>query len=390
MLGKLPGRIADYFRTTDRRLLFYYVAINIFGLLVVTGVTRTFSSSSGRQIIVQSLAMTIGLGIVIFLSTYDYHTIARLWKLYLPAALALVALTFVIGAQRGGADDRAWILLPGGMSLQPSEFLKIAFIMTFSMHLFACGKELNRLRNVFLLCLHGATPVLLIHFQGDDGSALVFFFIFAVMLFCAGLAWPYVVAGLAAIGGALPVLWNFVLNADQKLRLEVLINPGSDPLGIEMQQNDAKVSIGSGQLLGRGLFSGDHNYVPEIQNDFIFSFVGESLGFVGCVAVFAALVIICVRILRISQRAADPLGRYICVGVFAMLTAQIILNIGMNVGMLPVIGVTLPFISAGGSSIVTVAAGIGLVQSVARHSEKTMFEVVQISLPSRSRNRIGS
>ena len=382
VIRKLWAATLAYFRSIDRWFALLYVLLCGYGLLVVAGVAHSFSPKS-NMLLVQAAAMLIGAAAVIIISKFDYHSIARLWKLYLPAVLALVALTFVVGAQRGGADDRAWLLLPGGLSLQPSEFLKIAFILTFALHIYVVGDRLNRPLNVLLLCLNGAWPVLLIHLQGDDGSALIFFVIFLVMAFCGGLAWPYMLAGLGLIGAAVPVMWNFVLNADQKQRIEALITPGSDPLGIELQQNKARISIGSGQFFGRGLFAGDHNYVPEIQNDFIFSFIGEALGFVGCLLVFALFVLLFARILIIARRAADPLGRLICVGIFAMLAAQLLLNLGMNLGVLPVIGVTLPFFSAGGSSIVTVSASIGLVMSVAVHSEKTMFEGVTISLPQR-------
>ena len=382
MIQKAWRAAVNYFRSIDGWLALLYVLICGFGLIVLAGVANSFSPKSSL-LLVQAAAMVIGTVVVIVISTFDYHSVARLWKLYLPAVLALVLLTFVIGAQRGSADDRAWILLPGGLSLQPSEFLKLAFILTFALHIYAVGDRINRPLNVLLLCLNGAWPVILIHIQGDDGSALIFFMIFLVMLFCGGLAWPYMAAGLALVGASVPLMWQYVLNADQKQRIEALINPGSDPIGIELQQNSAKISIGSGQIFGRGLFTGDHNYVPEIRNDFIFSFIGEALGFVGCLAVFVLFILLFIRILMIAQRAADPLGRLICVGVFTMLASQLILNLGMNLGVLPVIGVTLPFFSAGGSSVVTVAASIGLVMSVAVHSEKTMFEGVTISLPQR-------
>lgn len=382
MIRKLWHATLDYFRSIDRWFAFLYLLICGYGLLVVSGVAQAFSPRS-NMLLVQIAAFVIGAAAVVMISKFDYHLLAKMWKLYLPAVLALVLLTFFVGAQRGGADDRAWLLLPGGLSLQPSEFLKLAFILIFALHIFAVGDRLNRPLNVLLLCLNGAWPVLLIHIQGDDGSALIFFVIFLAMIFCGGLAWYYMVAGLGIIAAAVPVMWNFILNADQKQRIEALINPGSDPLGIELQQNQARISIGSGQLFGRGLFADSYNYVPEIQNDFIFSFIGEALGFVGCLAVFALFVLLFARILVIARRAADPLGRLICIGVFAMLAAQLLLNLGMNLGVLPVIGVTLPFFSSGGSSLVTVSASIGLVMSVAVHSEKTMFEGVTISLPER-------
>lgn len=372
-MKKLFLRIADYIRSTDKLLALLIVVICGFGITVLAGVVKTFSSTNSL-LVVQLSAMGIGFLAALVLSCMDYHLTAKLWKLYVPLAIGLVALTFFIGAQRGGADDKAWIMLPGGISIQPTEFMKIAFILTFSLHLQAVSHKINSVLHVLLLCLHAAVPVLLIHYQGDDGTALVFFVIFLMMLFCSGISWKYIVLALLLVAAALPVMWLYVLNDDQRLRFISLLNPGIDPLGVELQQAQARISIGSGRWFGVGLFSGEHRYVPEIQNDFIFTFIGEALGFVGCFCVLLLLALLCVKILMVGRRSRDLLGRNICIGVFAMLAVQTILNVGMNLSLLPVIGVTLPFFSAGGSSILTVLMGIGLVQSVYMHNSVGMFD----------------
>ena len=349
------------------------LVVSAFGMLAVAGVSHSFSSSNSL-IMVQGLAFVLGFIAIIVVSNIDYRFIARMWKLYVPVVLFLVLLTFFIGGQRGSADDRAWLLLPGGMSLQPSELLKIAFILTFSFHLDRVQGHINRPFTTLLLCLHGVFPVLLIHFQGDDGTALVFFFLFLMMLFCAGISWKYILASIVAAGIAAPLIWLYAMNEDQKQRILLLFNPGMDPLGVELQQNAAKISIGSGQVWGTGLFTGEHRYVPEIQNDFIFSFIGEALGFVGCIAVLLLLTLLCIKILLVARVARDYMGKSLCVGVFAMIATQTILNVGMNLSLLPVIGVTLPFFSTGGTSVVTLMAGIGLVFSVYMHNTVSMFE----------------
>ncbi len=373
-MKKLFLRMGDYIRSADKLLALLVLLVCGFGITVLTGVVKSFSSTNSL-LIVQLAAMGIGFVAALCLSCMDYHLTAKLWKLYVPLAIGLVVLTFFIGAQRGGADDKAWIMLPGGsISIQPTEFMKIAFILSFSLHLQAVGHKINSVLHVLLLCLHAAVPVLLIHYQGDDGTALVFFVMFLMMLFCSGISWKYIILALLLMAAALPIMWLYVLNDDQRLRFISLFNPGIDPLGIELQQAQARISIGSGRWFGTGLFSGEHRYVPEIQNDFIFTFIGEALGFVGCFAVLLLLVLMCVKILMVGRRSRDLLGRNICIGVFAMLAVQIILNVGMNLSLLPVIGVTLPFFSAGGSSTLTVLMGVGLVQSVYMHNSVGMFD----------------
>lgn len=371
-MKRIVSSVIGYIKKTDKLLYGLLLVVCVFGMLAVAGVSHSFSSSNSL-IMVQGLAFILGFLAIIVVSNIDYRLIARMWKLYVPVVLILVLLTFFIGGQRG-TDDKAWLLLPGGMSLQPSELLKIAFILTFSFHLDRVHDHINRPFTVLLLCLHGAFPVLLIHFQGDDGTALVFFSLFLMMLFCAGISWKYILASILAVGIAAPLIWLYAMNEDQKQRILLLFHPGMDPLGVELQQNAAKISIGSGQVWGTGLFTGEHRYVPEIQNDFIFSFIGEALGFVGCIAVLLLLTLLCVKILLVAKVARDYMGKSLCVGVFAMIATQTILNVGMNLSLLPVIGVTLPFFSTGGTSVVTLMVGVGLVFSVYMHNTVSMFE----------------
>ena len=163
------------------------------------------------------------------------------------------------------------------------------------------------------------------------------------------------------------------MNEDQRQRIEMIVTGNLDPSGIGYQQWHGLLSIGSGQLLGTGLFGSEHRYVPAMRNDFIFAFLGEAMGFVGCLIVILLLLGICSRILWTSHLAQDDLGRYICIGIFAMIAFQSILNIGMCLSMLPVIGVTLPFFSAGGTSAAALYLGIGVVLSVYMHSRRHLF-----------------
>ena len=183
--------------------------------------------------------------------------------------------------------------------------------------------------------------------------------------------------GVYAAGGAavadLQVIWYGFLDEDKRMRFITLFNPELDPSGGGYQQRYGRIALGSGKLWGKGIFSGNHQYVPEMYNDFIFSFIGEALGFLGCLAVLGLLAALCLRILRVGNRAKDSLGRYICVGVFTMIASQTVVNVGMCLSVLPVIGVTLPLFSGGGTSVVATYLGVGLAVSVAMHNSKKLF-----------------
>ncbi|MBC8570766.1 FtsW/RodA/SpoVE family cell cycle protein [Zongyangia hominis] len=374
-MKKIFGAVVDYLKSTDKLLLFFCMAASALGLLVLASFHNAFYGTL-RGMLVQTAATGLGLIAAIIISKIDYHFMAKMWKIHAPAAILLVLLVFFIGTGREGADDIAWIQLPFGMSFQPSELLKLSFILTFSYHLSLVRPHINSLRNVALLCVHGAIPALLIHFQGDDGTALIFIFIFVSMMFAAGLSWKYIAAAFGAVLIAAPLAWFYVMNNDQKLRILYLFHPDNPDYikNIGWQQYLGRISIGSGQLTGKGLFADEYRKIPEMHNDFIFAFIGEVLGFLGCIAVILIFTGICVRLLRISRYSKDDLGSFICVGVFAMIVFQCVLNIGMCLNVLPVIGVTLPFLSNGGTSVLITYMAIGMALSVRVHNKPMLFD----------------
>ena len=207
----------------------------------------------------------------------------------------------------------------------------------------------------------------------DDGTALVFLFIFVCMIFSAGLQLRYVLAAIGLAAAAVPVAWFYIMSDDQKLRILALFYPELDTAGILYQQYNAKIAIGSGGGFGEGLFVGEHVYVPEIYNDFIFSFAGQAVGFVGCMGIILLLFALCSRFLYIARKSGDLLGGFVGVGLFATFAFQTIINIGMNLSILPVIGITLPLFSAGGTSVLTLYLGIGLALSVYMHNREHLF-----------------
>lgn len=374
-MKKFFGYIGDYCKTTDYWLILLSLCCSGLGVVLLMGIAGDGYIGRGK-IITQAAATCAGLLAAIILSKIDYRFIAKMWKLHVPLALFLVILTFTpLGKQvKESVDDRAWLEI-FGIGLQPSEFFKISFIMSFAYHLSLVKDDLNSTKNILLLCAHGAVPVLLIHFQGDDGSALIFAFIFILMLFAAGIAWKYIIMAFGAVVIAIPVIWfGGIMNYDQKMRFLAIFHQ-DDPQfkDIFYQQYHGNISIGSGGVWGKGIFHVEHRFVPEMQNDFIFSFAGEAIGFIGCISIIALLAAVCLKILHNSRRCPDALGQNICVGVFAMLASQSIINVGMNLSVIPVIGVTLPYFSAGGSSVLSTYMGVGLALSVYMFNTKGLF-----------------
>ncbi len=378
-MKKLHEVIKKYFYYVDKLMLALCITVSVIGILVqYTLVNSDLADTLGisnRVYLVQIGASVLGIIAAIIISNIDYHFMAKLWKLYMPVSVFFVILTFFIGMQVDESiDDKAWLQLPFGLTFQPSELLKICFIMSFAYHLSKVKNQINQPLNFLLLCLHGGFPILLVHLQGDDGTALIFAFIFIVMIFAAGLNWKYILAGVTAVAIAIPIVWQYFLSDDQRNRfLSVYFAEYADPLGGDYQQRLSRISIGLGQLLGKGLFEEDYWYVPKMHNDFVFAFIGQATGFVGSMIVVALLAGICIRSVINARTALDPLGSYICYGFFAMFFFQCFINIGMCVSVLPVVGITLPFLSAGGTSISITYLGVGLVLSVHLHKRRNIF-----------------
>lgn len=223
-----------------------------------------------------------------------------------------------------------------------------------------------------LLIIHGAIPIGLVALQGDYGTAMVFILMFVVMLFSAGLSIKYIIAAIVITPPAIYLLWNYGLQSLHKNRILVLIHPGTDPMGLEYQQNLGLAALGSGKLFGKGLFGNKDDYVivPEMHNDFIFSYIGQVFGFVGAIAVILILAYICIKILNNSRNTMDKLGKLICLGTFAMIFTHCFMNIGMVLKVMPVIGIPLPFFSAGGTALLSMYIAIGLVLNCYAHNDK--------------------
>ncbi len=371
--------VLAYLKRLDKSLMLLTLVLCGLGTLLlyslsVNSETQTITNAAvdSGTVKTQLMAICVGLGASLVLAGINYRWFAKLWYIYIPLTVGLTLLTFTgLGASGlAGADDRAWIDL-GFMTIQPAEFMKLAVILSLSYHCYKTREFFNNPLNILLVCIHGGIPALLVMLQGDDGTAIVFVTIFIAIVIAAGLSWKYILGAAVISPIAFLLMWNFYLQPVHKNRILSIINPeryaNSDLL---YQTNHSIIAIGSGQLTGKGLFGGDYSYVPLCHNDFIFSYAGQTLGFIGCVGIVVLLALLCMRILFDGIRSSDELGRFICVGVFAYLITHCVLNIGMTVGVTPVIGIPLPFFSAGGSAILTATVSIGLVLSVRFHHSR--------------------
>ncbi|MBO7217229.1 MAG: FtsW/RodA/SpoVE family cell cycle protein, partial [Clostridia bacterium] len=265
-----------------------------------------------------------------------------------------------------------------GITFQPSELMKICFIITFAAHLgYAREHDINKLKTLIPLAIHGLFPSVLILIQGDAGTAIIFGLIFVAMMFVAGLKLRYYAIAASALIVSSPFIYFFVMNDDQRSRIMGIFDLEDDLLGADYQQWQGRIALANGGMTGQGLFKGEltqASIVPEGYNDFIFVSIGEELGLLGCLAVIILLAAICIRCIRIGRLCSDERGMYIAVGIFAMILGQSVINIGMCISVLPVIGVTLPFFSAGGTSIGCLMLAVGVLLSVYKHrNSRTIY-----------------
>lgn len=365
--------VLNWFRRIDKILWLLMLAISAFSLLLLKSVSRATNTDYFKT---QLVVTIVGLAGSVVFSMIDYNHIASAWKLIACFSVFIMLYTIFFGVAvqgSGGVNARAWINI-AGRTFQTSELVKIFFMITYAKHISILRERewIKRPLQVFLLAGHAAIPVLLCHFQGDDGAAIVFFAMFLYMSLAGGVHLRYFIAlGLLA-ALCIPVLWNFVLSEYQIQRFTAVYNL-DDPsvqLNEGYQQYQARLSIGSGELTGKGLFNGprvESNYVTFQHSDFIFSVAGEELGFIGCTAIIVLISLYLIRILYVASKSRDDLGRCMCFGFFGLIALQSISNIGMCLALLPVMGVTLPFFSAGGSSAVCLYLGFGLVQNVYMH-----------------------
>lgn len=340
--------------------------------------SATYPKLAEGQIItsdVRSTLLSVAMGIVIALvvCNIDYEIISKLWPIIAGGCILLMIITmfFGVAANESRQDARSWLDL-GVFTFQTSELLKVGFIISFSYHLDMVKDHINRLKSIIPLVIHGMIPVALVIATGDAGSALVFLIMFIGMLFFAKVHIGYFIAGICAIIVAFAGAWKLgIIDGIQRERITALFYPEqyADTL---YQQTNGKIAMGSGGWLGQGFLNGtmtQSRQVPVNESDMILSVAGEEFGYIGTLAVIVILSVLVIRVISTGLKARDNVGYLMCSGIAVMLFAQIFINIGMELSVLPCIGITLPLFSAGGSSSLCIYLALGIEMSVYRYSK---------------------
>ena len=360
----------EFFRRADMLLFALCMVCSLFGLVMISSATATSAEGSAHFVLIQTVALLIGIFLFVLFTIIDIDVIADKWPLLILLEVALLVLLRIFG-QDDGTGNKSWIRFLG-IGIQPSEIIKVIYIVTLSKHITYLKeyKNLNHVLSVLQLAVHFLLPFgLIVVISGDLGSALCFFFIFLVLLFAGGLKWYWFMIGAAAIAAAVPVLWDHFLREDQIDRILAVYDPSIDPKGdgILWQTRQSKLALASGQLTGTGLFNGpqtQNQAIPAQRTDFIFSVIGEELGMIGCLAVILLLLLVILRCVVIGLRSKNSMGLLVCFGVASTVLFQSFIDIGMCTGLTPVIGLTLPFFSYGGSSMFSMFAAMGLVSGI--------------------------
>ncbi|MBQ9761232.1 MAG: FtsW/RodA/SpoVE family cell cycle protein [Clostridia bacterium] len=345
--------------------------LSIISIVTVAGAVDNFGASKLRM----QIAMFILGTLVTFAIAYvDYRAIIdKLWLPMLIGSAALLILTLFVGSSGENMEtaNKSWLEIPGtGFMIQPSEFVKFTFVCTFSKHLFTVQERINHPVNVLLLALHAGLIVGLILLSGDLGVALVYIAMIAIMLFCAGLNPLYFVGVILIVVLLAPYLWDSLAEY-QQMRIIVGFNPELDPDNYGWQAIMSRDAIAAGGFFGQGVTGGSiYEILTASHTDFIFATICEKFGFFGGSVVVIIFMVMIVRIIMIARNASrSDCGGLICVGVGAMLIVQVLENVGMCLAMLPVVGITLPFLSCGGSSMLATFLMFGLLHNVHAHSQ---------------------
>jgi rod shape determining protein RodA len=359
--------IGAAWRSFDLQLVTYA------GLLAAVGLAMAYSNSveAGRSVLEPGSTflrglMWAGIAIVVFVVVmlFDYKWLKTFaWPLYF-AQLGLLVMTLAIGDGVGGAAR--WISI-GPFAFQFSELAKILMIVVLANYFGARQGRLNSLGSILGACLLVGPPWLLVMMQPDLGTSLVFAAILGGMLFMSGASLRWLATLVAILIAMVPLAWTHVLREYQKERLTAFLNPAPDIQGSGYQLYQAQIAVGSGGWVGKGLTNGTQNqldYLPVQTTDFVFAILAEELGFLGAILMFALFAALLWRVIVAAWRSRDPFGTMFCCGVAAMVLFQLVVNVGMVIGVMPITGIPLPFVTHGGASLVSIAAALGIIQSI--------------------------
>ena len=376
---RVARRFWDALRKGDLVLLLLCVVATAFGCLMIASSTNGYDEGAGRYLIVQIGAALAGIAAYVAVSSVDTEFFSEHRRALVIFNTVLLFMLIPFGVKVSG--NRSWLSFPFlPFNIQPAEICKITYVLIMASVMAANQNKLSNVVSIghmliHLLILFGLNVLI----SGDWGVSLIFVFIFIGMAYGGGvnLFWFLLAGGLVAV--AFPILWNVILEDYQKQRILVLLDPSLDPYGTGAMYHTirAQRSLTGGGLTGQGLFEGNRTQSGALfaqHTDYIFAAIGEELGFLGCAAVLLLMALIIGRCIWVGVRSQDTLRRLVCFGAASALIFQVIINVGMCIGVAPVIGLTLPFISYGGSSLITVYAMLGLVSGVYARPSATSHE----------------
>jgi rod shape determining protein RodA len=376
-----PGRFADMTtrsvgrvgRAYDLQLTVYAALLAAVGLVMAyTNSVEAGTTAIGPDSIFQRALMWTGIAMVVFIvmTAFDYRWLRTLtWPIY-GINIGLLLLTFAIGTGVGGSSR--WINF-GPISFQFSELAKILMITVLATYLGNREGRLDSLGSILGACLLMLPAFALVMVQPDLGTSLVLVAILAGMMFMSGASLRWLLAGALGVVLAIPIAWNYVLRDYQKERLLSFLNPTTDTQGSGWQVFQSQLTVGSGGLLGTGLTNGAQSrggFLPVQESDFVFAVLAQELGFVGALVVFLLFMALLWRILSSAWRSKDPFGTLFGAGLASVILFQVFVNVGMVIGIMPVTGIPLPFVTHGGASLISLAIGLGIVQSINLRQER--------------------
>ncbi len=353
----------------DRRLLFSFdwiwflalLALSAAGLLAIWSTTDGTSLNSyfGRQLIYLVLALVVFLVLLYF----DYHLYSDFIPLIYGAGLLVLVLVLVAG--HSIHNNKSWINV-GVVNFQPSELVKIFAIVALAKYYSESDRDYLELHELFIGGLIVFVPMGLVVFQGDLGTAVTFLPIYAALSLLSGIRRKHILILLVVVAASIPIAW-FTLHDYQRGRIETVLNPSQDPKKMGYQTIQSEIAIGSGRFFGKGFKQGTQGnlgFLPARHTDFVYAVLAEEKGFIGSIALLALFLLVSLRLLRAALEAKDKIGTMLIMGVLALFLFHIVINIGMVVGLLPIAGIPLPFVSAGGSSLISCFAAMGLCMNI--------------------------
>ena len=382
-MGRLGVLLKEFRRRGDPVLLAMCVAASLFGIALIYSATRW--TGGYRSVVVQSVALLVGTVLYIALTFVDFHALLENgWRFILGFNVGFLLLLLTPLGTDNNSGNLNWIAIPHfPLDLQPNEIVKITFVLLLAYQLSKLQentrRSLSSVPNVLMLLLHAGLMLGLIAvICGDMGMCLVYLCIFMTMLWIAGIKLYWFAIGGAALVGGGWLAWKTVLQKPRfdyiRLRFLVVLDHTLDPLGKGFQQNRSLLTLGSGKFAGQGFLHGTQTQapyssaLPARHTDFIFAVCGEELGLIGCAAALILLACIILRCIYVGRTANSPFCAYSAIGFGSMLLVQTVLNVGMCLYVLPVMGLTLPFFSYGGSSLITLFTAMGIVSGIKARS----------------------